>query len=342
MITVVLDAYGADYSPTEPVKGAILAVKENADLHVTITGKKDEIKKVLVENKADLNRFTIIDATDVITNLDVPTVAIKQKTESSLYKAIEEVRTNNDVYGLVSGGSTGAVLTGAFLRIGRIRGVSRPALWPILPTIYDDRQVALVDSGANIDCKPINLVHFAIMGNAYVKNVLKVSNPRVALLSNGTEDKKGNDLVHTTFPVLKEMPEINFIGNMEARDLLFGDVDLVVTDGFAGNVLLKSTEGAISAFQKILKSKVKKSLTALVGAIFMKKVFKQLKQKLDYNNRPGAVLLGTKKVVVKAHGSAKANCFKECILQVVKMAEANICKIIEEEVSKVEVNINEE
>ena len=338
MITVVLDAYGGDYSPTEPIKGAILACKQIEDLHIIVTGKKQEIEKVLLDNKADLSRFSIIDAQDEITNMDVPTIAIKQKTESSLYKAIEEVRTNDNVYGMVSSGATGAVLTGAFMRIGRIKGVSRPALCPILPTIYDDKQVALVDSGANIDCKPINLVHFAIMGNAYVKSVLNVENPKIALLSNGTEDKKGNELVHETFPLLKEIKEINFVGNMEARDLLFGEVDLVVADGFAGNVLLKSTEGAIGAFQKILKEKVKKSFKASIGALLMKKVFKQLKDKLDYNNRPGAVLLGTKKVVVKSHGAAKANCIKECILQVVKMAQANICKIIEEEVGKVVIN----
>ena len=341
MITVVLDAYGADYSPTEPVKGAVMAVNAQPDLHVIITGKEQEILKVLNDNKADLSRFTIIDAPDVITNEDVPTVAIKQKTNSSLVKAIDEARLNPNVYGMVSGGSTGAVLTGAFIRIGRIKGVSRPALCPLLPTVIDDKEIAIVDSGANVDCKPINLVHFAIMGNAYLKHILKVDRPKVALLSNGTEDKKGNDLVHSTFPLLKQLDELNFIGNVEARSLLFGDADVVVADGFAGNVLLKSTEGAIEAFQKLLKIKIKKSVKAMFGALFLKGVFKQLKNKLDYNKRPGAVLLGTKKVVVKAHGSAKAECFKECILQVVKIAEAKLCEVIAEEVAKVELDINE-
>ena len=241
---------------------------------------------------------------------------------------------------MVSTGSTGAVLTGGFLKIGRIKGVSRPALCPILPT-RKGGVVSICDCGANVDSKPINLVHYAIMANAYIKNVFHVENPRVALLSVGTEDHKGNELTKSVLPILKEMEGINFVGNMEARDLLTGDYDLVVTDGFAGNVLLKSTEGAVSSILGMLKEEIKSSKLSKIGYLFMRKSFKNLKRKMDYNNKGGAVLLGTKKIIMKGHGNSKAKSVSVCLHQVVDMHKANVCGIISDEINNIKVEIEE-
>lgn len=342
MAKIVVDVNGGDYSPHELVLGAIKAVQNIEDLNIVLCGSKSEIEPILLQNNCDMSRFEIVDAPDTITNMDVPTVAIKQKTESSMYKAYEQLRTNDDICGLVSCGSTGALLTGAFVRIGRIKGVSRPALCPILPTANDEHPlVAIADCGANVDSKPINLIHFAIMGNAYLKAVYGIESPRVALLSNGTEDKKGNELTHTTFPLIKSLEGINFVGNMEARDLLSGEVDLVVTDGFAGNVLLKSTEGAVLTLLGMLKKEIKSSVMSSIGALFMKKTFKNLKSKMDYNQKAGAVLLGCKKIIVKSHGNSKAESIYLSIKLAYDMHKANLCQIIEEEVSKVKVEVDE-
>ncbi len=342
MAKIVVDVNGGDYSPNELVLGAIKAAQNIEDLNIVLCGSQSEIEPILKQNNCDMARFEIVDAPDTITNMDVPTVAIKQKTESSMYKAYEQLKTNEEVCALVSCGSTGALLTGAFLRIGRIKGVSRPVLCPILPTVNDEHpQVAIADSGANVDCKPINLVHFAIMGNAYLKSVYGIESPRIALLNIGTEEKKGNELVHTTYPLLKNLEEINFVGNMEARELLSGDVDLVVTDGFGGNVLLKSTEGAVLNLLSLLKKEIKSSALSTFGALFMKKAFKNIKQKMDYNKKAGAVLLGCKKIVVKSHGSSKAESIYQSIKLAYDMHKADLCKIIEEEIGKVKVEIDE-
>ena len=340
MYKVVLDTMGGDNSPFAQVEGAVIAVNEDSELHVVLTGNESVISEELKKYEYNAEQISIINATDVITNDDTPTIAIKQKTESSLVKAFDELKNNDEVVGLVSTGSTGAVLTGGFLKIGRIKGVSRPALCPILPT-KKGGIVSMCDCGANMDSKPINLIHYAIMANAYMKNVFKVDSPKVALLSVGTEDHKGNELTKSVLPILKDMEGINFVGNMEARDLLSGDYDIVVTDGFAGNVLLKSTEGAVMTILSMLKEEIKSSLKSKIGALFMKKSFKNLKSRMDYNNKGGAVLLGTKKIIMKGHGSSKAKSVSVCLHQVVDMHKANVCGIIADEVSKINVEIEE-
>ena len=340
MYKVVLDTMGGDNSPYAQVEGAVIAVNEDKDLHVVLVGSEEIISQELLKYSYNKEQISIINATDIITNDDTPTVAIKQKTESSLVKAFDELKNNDEVVALVSTGSTGAVLTGGFLKIGRIKGVSRPALCPILPT-KTGGVVSICDCGANVDSKPINLIHYAIMANAYVKNVFKIDNPRVALLSVGTEDHKGNELTKAVLPILREMEGINFVGNMEARDLLSGDYDLVITDGFAGNVLLKSTEGAVLTILSMLKSEIKSSALSMFGALFMKKAFKNLKTKMDYNNKGGAVLLGTKKIIMKGHGSSKAKSVSVCLHQVVDMHKANVCGIIADEIGKVKVEVEE-
>ena len=341
MYKVILDTMGGDNSPFAQVEGAVIAVNEDKDLHVILVGKEEELTEELAKYSYNVEQISIMDARDVITNDESPTVAIKQKKESSLVKAFDELKTNDDVVGLVSTGSTGAVLTGGFLKIGRIKGVSRPALCPILPT-KTGGIVCMCDCGANMDSKPINLVHYAIMANAYMKNVFGVENPRVALLSVGVEDHKGNELVREVLPILKEMENINFVGNMEARDLLSGDYDVVVTDGFAGNVLLKSTEGAVTTLLGMIKEEIKSRTLSKIGYLFMKKSFKNLKGKMDYNNKGGAVLLGTKKIIVKGHGGSKAKSVSVCLKQAVDMYKADVCGIISNEVQDVKVELNEE
>lgn len=335
MIKVVVDIFGGDYSPEEIVKGCALALNSNPDLSIVMVGDEDIIDSQIAENNIDKSRVEIVDAKQVISNDEAPTVAVRTKKDSTIVKAFDNLRTREDLAGFVSAGSTGAVLTGAFLKLGRTSGVSRPALCPILPTV-NGGIVGIVDCGANVDCKPINLVHFAVMGNAYLKSVYGIDNPRVALLSVGVEDHKGNELTKEVFHMLKDMPEINFVGNMEARDLLSGEYDLIVCDGFAGNVLLKSTEGAVLGLLKIMKTSIKSHFASKMGALLMKKTFKELKGTMDFNNKGGSVLLGCKKIVVKCHGASKAKSIQCGIEQVVDAYKADVCGIIEQAVSSME------
>lgn len=340
LIKIVVDCFGSDRGENVMVEGAVLATNSNPNIKVILVGKEELIQARLTTLKYNSSQIEVVNASDGISNIDTPTIAIRQKKESSLVKALEIVKSDEEVSGLVSCGSTGAVLTGAFMKLGRIKGVSRPALCPTLPTKTGET-VCIMDCGANMDCKPVNLLHFALMGNAYLKSVLGIENPRIALLNVGTEDKKGNELVKETFPLLKEA-EINFVGNMEARELLSGDYDLVVCDGFAGNVLLKSTEGAILNLLAILKSDIKKRFFSKLGAVFMSKTFKILKKTMDYNNYGGAIFLGCNKLVVKGHGSSKATSVCVCISQVASMHEAKLIEKVKQALPKLEVKENEE
>lgn len=335
---IVVDCYGNDYGSPVAVEAAVKVVNENEDVSLVLSGKEEEIKKELLKYKYDEARIEILNASEVITNEESPTEAVKTKSDSSLVKAFDRLKQDPEVVGLVSCGSTGAVLTASFLKIGRIKGISRPALCPMLPT-KDGGKVMLIDSGANIDCKPINLAHFAIMASSYSKAFLNIENPKVALLNIGTEDKKGNEFSHECFKLLKETP-VNFVGNMEARDFLSGKYDIVVADGFYGNILLKSVEGTAGFVMGLLKENIKKSFMSKIGALFMKKTFKALKEKLNYNNHGGAAFLGIKKLVVKGHGASDALAFEKCILQVKMLHEKNLCKTIEEEISSLGDKLN--
>lgn len=303
---IVLDGYGGDKSPSEVVAGAVLAVQKFNDVEIILTGKEDELKNLLAENKYTGDRITVLNATEVITNNDAPTVAIRQKKDSSLVVGIDYINNNEneDIAGLVSAGSTGAVLTGALLKLGRLDGIKRPALAPLLPNLNGGKTM-LIDCGANMDCKPEFLCQFAIMGTIYMKKMFNIQKPRVALLNVGTEDKKGNEQAHAAFELLKELKEINFVGNMEARDLLSGDYDVVVSDGFAGNVALKASEGTGLFFLKSLKKSIKSGgLRAKLGYLLLKKSFKEVKDSVDFNKIGGSPFLGCKKVVIKSHGSS--------------------------------------
>ena len=331
----MVDAFGGDNAPQCIIDGAVMAVNKKSDLFVTLAGNQDIINELLAKHSYNKEQISVMHATEIITNNDVPTVAIRQKKDSSLVVAFDAIKDSDEYAGFVSAGSTGAVLTGAFLKLGRLKGISRPALCPILPTI-DNGVVGIIDVGANMDCKPLYLVHFALMGVAYLQNVYGIKNPRVGLLNVGVEDKKGNELTKETFKLLKQIPNINFVGNMESRDLLSGKFDLIVTDGFGGNVLLKSTEGAIYNLLKLLKREIKAGFFSKIGYLFMKCAFKNLKNTLDYSDKGGAVFLGSKKIVVKSHGSSNADSICASILQVVEMHSVNLIEHIQLDLDKID------
>lgn len=326
-MNIVVDGFGGDNAPTEIVKAVALALNKHKELNILITGDKTTLEKEFEKFNFDLARLKIVHTTEVISNNESPTEAIRTKKDSSLVVALNILKENDDVCGLVSAGSTGAVLTGAFLKVGRMKGVSRPALAPMLPTKTGGR-VLLIDCGANMDSKPINLCHYAIMGSAYMRNMCGIENPRVALLNVGVEDKKGNELCHEVFPMLQKLP-INFVGNMEARDFLSGDYDVVVADGFAGNVCLKASEGAIQALMSILKSEIKARKCSMFGAMFMKKTFKAVKNIMDYESWGGSPFLGAKKILIKSHGSSLAPSILASIEQVIDINQSGLYEQIE-------------
>ena len=331
---IIVDAMGGDNAPEQIVLGAIDALCEDKQLEVTLVGDTDAICKVLAGKKYDDNRLEIIDAKDVIANDDSPTMAIKTKKESSLVKAFEALN-RDDADGFVSAGSTGAVLVGAFMKVGRIKGVSRPALAPVLPTLKGNG-VVLCDCGANVDCKPVNLQHFAIMASAYAEGMLGVKNARVGLLNNGAEAHKGNELTQEAYKLLSETRGINFVGNCEARDILSGDYDVVVCDGFNGNIALKSAEGTANTMLKLIKDGVYSGgLKSKLGALMLKSVFKNVKKKMDYNAHGGACFLGVNKIVVKSHGASKSKSITASILQAKSLAEAKVCDKIKSGITEV-------
>lgn len=324
---IILDIAGGDHAPEEILKGAAMAQNCEKDIKLVLCGNKDLIEKQFKLFGGDLTRAEILHAETVITNDDAPTTAIRNKKDSSLVVALNALKTDDDIVGMVSAGSTGAVLAGSIFILGRVKGISRPALAPVLPTVTGGH-VLLIDCGANVDCKAQHLLDFAVMGSAYMKTLYRIESPRVALLSNGVEDKKGNELNKEAFGLLKQAGNINFVGNMEARDCLSGDYDVLVTDGFAGNIALKSLEGTAQAIFSILKQEVKNSLKNKIGALFMKGAFKELKTRMDYNAVGGAPFLGVKKIIVKSHGSSKAKAICASILQVKQMAEGGLVKSI--------------
>lgn len=337
---ILIDAFGGDNAPIEIIAGTIEAIKERDGFIAVLVGKKEEIEKELLNYNYDKSRIEILNANDVITCEEEPTVAVRRKPDSSICVAFKELKENPEVKAFVSAGSTGAVLVGATLKLGRIQGVNRPALCPVMPTVKGEKQVLLMDSGANADCKPINLCQFALMGAAYAE-CLGIENPKVALLSNGTEDEKGNALNHEVFPILKNMKSINFVGNVEARELISGEYDVIVSDGFSGNIALKSMEGAILNVLKVIKEGIYSSTMGKIGGLFLKKTFKQIKDKLDYSKKGGAMFIGVNKTVIKAHGSSKRTSFKACVLQAVDYSAFDIAEKIKEKLSAEEIRIGE-
>ncbi|MBV1757267.1 MAG: phosphate acyltransferase PlsX [Dethiosulfatibacter sp.] len=307
---ILVDAMGGDNAPIEIVKGSILAAREY-DIKITLVGKEIEIKKYLNTDNETLTKFDIINAEDVITNDDKPVKAIRSKKESSLVKAMNALREGNGD-ALVSAGSTGALLSGGLFIVGRIKGIERPCLTPLFPN--GDRFSLLMDAGANVDCKPLFLYQFALMGKVYMERVLDIKNPKIALINIGTEQGKGNKLVIDTYDILNKT-DLNFIGSVEARDILRNDSDILLCDGFVGNVVLKLTEGVMSELMGQIKEELLKTTKGKLGGLLIKDSVKHLKKRFDYSEHGGAPLLGLKSPIIKAHGSSNDVAIKNAIRQ---------------------------
>ena len=335
MIKIIVDCFGGDHSPQAPVDGALAALAKNPDLPLLLTGGEATLKAALAGKAYDAARLEIVHAPEVIGCDEKPTDVIRLKRNSSMMKGIIMLRDEDDIAALVSTGSTGALVTGALVRLGRIPGVIRPAFCPILPTM-DGGIVGICDSGANVEVTPAPLRQFAIMASLYLENVYGVTRPRTALLNVGKEPEKGDDIRREAFRLLQETSSVNFVGNMEARGLVGGSYDVVVTDGFAGNVLVKTTEGTAIELLKKLKKDIYSRTLYKVGALLMKRMFLEEKEFMNYQNYGGSVLLGTQKVVVKGHGSSKAVAVEKCIEQAYKMETSRLSDKIETEISKYE------
>lgn len=306
MDKIILDGMGGDYAPAAAVEGATIALNKDKDLYIIIAGRKNEIEAELAKYKYDKSRLEIMDCPDVIGMNDIPTVAIKNK-QTSLAAAYWALKKQDDICGLVTAGSTGATIVGGQLILGRIKGVKRPALCPAIPNVHGGTTL-LCDCGANAECKPVMLCQFAVLASVYAQACLGKENPTVGLLNNGTEEHKGDPLHQETYQYLKQMKGINFIGNVEGREITFAEnpVDVVVSDGFSGNVSLKAIEGCAKMILAEMKQQFTSSLPSLIGALFLKGAIKRMKKNLDFNRVGGALLLGLKKVVVKTHGNSKA------------------------------------
>ena len=318
MTRVALDAMGGDNAPAEIVKGAVEALKASTDLKVILVGQEEAVQQELSKYQYDDSRMEVVNATEIIEMAEPPVQAIRSKKDSSIVVAMKLVK-NGEADAFVGAGSTGAVLVGGQLIVGRLKGVERPPLAPLLPT--EKGASLLIDCGANVDARPSHLVQFAKMGSIYMQNVMGVKNPRVAIVNIGAEEEKGNALVKETFPLLKACQDINFIGSIEARDIPSGYADVIVCEAFAGNIILKLYEGVGATLISMVKKGMMSTLRSKIGALLVKPALKTTLKKFDTSQYGGAPLLGLKGLVVKTHGSSKAVEIKNSILQCVTFVE---------------------
>ena len=330
MVNVAVDAMGGDNAPVEIVKGAIEAVKESKSVKVFLVGQEDVIKAELAKYTYDEDQIEVVHASEVIETGEPPVMAIRKKKDSSIVKAMYMVKDGTcDAF--VSAGSTGAVLVGGQVIVGRIKGVERPPLAPLMPTAKGP--VLLIDCGANVDARASHLVQFAKMGSIYMEYVMGVKNPRIGLVNIGAEEEKGNALVKETYPLLKECEDINFVGNVEARDIPAGAVDVAVCEAFVGNVILKTYEGVGATLIKQVKAGMMTSLRSKIGALLVKPALKKTLKKFDVKEYGGAPMLGLKGLVVKTHGSSESVEIKNSILQCIAFKEQEISEKIKEKIA---------
>ncbi len=336
MTKIVIDAMGGDFAPKQQVLGAVEALKKDKDLYLILCGDEAQIKAELNACKYDSSRLEIVHTTEVIGMEEVPTKAVKTKKDSSTVVAFRLLKEGK-ADGLVSSGSTGAVLTAGVLILGRLKGVSRPALCPIIPN-HRGGGTFLCDCGANLECKPINLVHFALMASAYAQTVYGIEKPSVGLLNNGTEDHKGLLLQQESNALLQKIDCIHYAGNREGRDIMFGDVDVMVADGFTGNIAMKSVEGCGKAVSTIMKREFKRNPFTMLCALLSGKILKNIKKGLDYEGVGGAMFLGLTKAVVKGHGNSKARSFAVSIAQAASAARGNMTAKIKDMIDSVDLH----
>ena len=336
---VALDAMGGDNAPKEIVKGAVEAVKLRQDIKVLLTGQEEVLKKELSEYTYPKDQIEIVNATEVIETAEPPVMAIRRKKDSSIVVAMNLVK-KKEADAFVSAGSTGAVLVGGQVLVGRIKGVERPPLAPLMPTLKGVS--LLIDCGANVDARPSHLVQFAKMGSIYMEHVMGKKNPTVGIVNIGAEEEKGNALVKETFLLLKECKDINFIGSVEAREIPYGAADVIVCEAFVGNVILKLYEGVGGALVKKLKKGMMASLRSKIGALLVKPALKATLKDFDSSEYGGAPLLGLNGLVVKTHGSSTSKEVCNSIIQCLTFKEQNINEKIRESIRKAEDGQKEE
>lgn len=326
MIKIAIDAMGGDFGPEPIVKGCVNALKKKNFIPILV-GKRSEILPLLPKRYRD--KISIVESDDVISMNDAATDAVKRK-ESTIYIATELVR-NGEADGLVSAGHSGATMTLATLRLGRLKGVSRPALVTFMPTKTGTKSI-LLDVGANVDSKPEHLVQFAIMGSCYAQNVMGIKEPSIGLLANGEEDSKGNEVTKVTYKLLQGYP--GFKGNVEGGDIFNGSCDVITCDGFIGNLVLKTSEGVASTISGLIKDYIRKSPVAITGALLMRKVFKLLKKQIDYAEIGGAPLIGIKGCAIVSHGKSNAKAMENAIYQAISYVDNHVNDHILEELEK--------
>ncbi len=326
-VIVAVDAMGGDNAPVEPIKGAVNAVNAKDNIYVVLTGKEEIIRSELEKYTYNKEKITVCNADEVIETGEPPVMAIKKKKNSSLVMALNMVKEGSaDAF--VSAGSSGAILVGGQVIVGRIKGVERPPLAPLIPT---KKGVSLlVDCGANVDARPSHLVQFARMGSIYMEHVMGVKNPKVAIVNIGVEEEKGNQLVKETYPLLKNCTDINFVGSIEARDIPNGDVDVIVCEAFVGNVILKLYEGVGAALISKVKEGMMTSLRSKIGALLVKPALKKTLKSFDASEYGGAPLIGLNGLVVKTHGNSTAKEISASILQCATFKEQGINEKIKE------------
>ncbi|WMJ76300.1 MULTISPECIES: phosphate acyltransferase PlsX [unclassified Sedimentibacter] len=329
---IAVDAMGGDNAPEAIVRGAVNA-RDEYNVSIIFSGKETEIKRELEKNTSDFDNIEIINAEEVISNDDKPVMALRRKKDSSLVKALNAVKSK-EADAIVSAGSTGALLAGATLIAGRIKGIERPAIGSLIPNMNGGFAL-LIDSGANVDSKPEFLYDFAIMGDIYLKKVFDLKSPRIALANIGTEKTKGDKLTLETYSLLENTAlPLNFTGNIEAREILHGKADIIVCDGFVGNMILKTLEGTVLELMKGIKNELMSSTRTKIGAALIKPALLKFKSKLDYSEHGGAPILGVKETVVKAHGSSDDKAFKNAIRQAKICFENNVNELIEESIMR--------
>ena len=329
-MTIIVDGFGGDNAPLEIIKGCAMAVEKFDDIEIVLTGDEKKINEIASNEGISMERIDVVHAPDVIEMSDHPTELMKTKKGSSMAVGLSMLAEGRGD-AMISAGSTGAMLTGATLIVKRIKGVKRPALAPVMPNA--DGKFTLIDCGANADCRPEMLVQFAHMGSVYMKNVLGVENPRVGLANIGTEEGKGDELRKATYELLKNEPNINFIGNFETRDIAEGGVDVLVADGFTGNIILKTYEGVATMLSGKFKGVFKKNIINKLGAAVMLKDLNEIKKSMDHNEYGGAPFLGVKKPVFKAHGSSKAITICNAIRLTREFVQSDVIGKIEADIS---------
>ncbi|MCP3739058.1 phosphate acyltransferase PlsX [Rossellomorea sp. BNER] len=324
---MAIDAMGGDHAPKEIILGTMKAVEQFEDIEIVLYGDEKQIREYLVDHA----RISIVHTEEVILGTDEPVRAVRKKKQASMVLMAQAV-ANGEADGCISAGNTGALMTAGLFIVGRIDGIDRPALAPTLPTL-DGKGFLMLDLGANVDAKPEHLAQYAIMGSVYAEKVRGIQNPKVGLLNIGTEDKKGNELSKQAFQQMKEI-KLNFVGNVESRNILEGPADVIVTDGFTGNMVLKTIEGTASSIFSLLKTTFTSSLKSKIAAGLVKNDLKELKNMMDYSEYGGAALFGLKAPVVKAHGSSNSNALFNAIRQTREMIKHDVVNTIKEAVNQ--------